>query len=179
MTLFRKLSKLELILTQCRQLYSNKEIVSILNNTAGLFFSIVQEQFMDSILLGIGSITDQEKTLKHPNLTIRALPQIITDEALKAEVESLCKVAIEKSSFVSSHRNKRIAHFDESFHLQKGTKELELATFQKIENSLEAIHSVLNLVSSRHFNTILERQFIGLRGSADELISQLRILYMK
>ena len=175
MALFRRLSKLELLLAQCRQLYSNKETVLILNDTAGLFFSVVQEQFMDSILLGISNITDNVKTLGHSNLTIKALPRKIADEALKAEVENLCEVAIEKSFFVSTHRNKRIAHFDETFHLETGSKELESVTFKKIEDALDAIHSVLDLVSIRCFKTLLERQFIGLRGSADELVAQLRI----
>jgi AbiU2 len=174
LALFRRLSKLDLLLLQCKQLYSSKETVSILNETAGLFFRVVQEQFMDSILLGISNITDKEKTLGHRNLTIRALPQMMAGEELKAEVARLCKDAIDKSSFICKHRNKRIAHFDETFHLDIGSIELDPATFQKVESSLDAIHSVLNLVSNRCFSTILGRQFIGLRRSADELVVRLK-----
>jgi len=173
MVLFRRLSRIYLLLEQCRQLYPNKETVSLLNETAGLFFNIVQEQFMDAILLSISNIIDKEDTFGHRNLTIRALPQMTADEELRSEVEKLCDFAKDKSSFIKDHRNKRIAHFDELFHLDIDSMELELATFKKIEISLDAIYSVLNLVSNKCFNNHLEMKFINLRGGADELVAQL------
>lgn len=173
MALFQRLSKITLLLEQCRQLYPNKETVSLLNETAGLFFNIVQEQFIDAILLGISKIIDNNQTCGHPNLTIRALPQMIADEELRSEVKELCNIAIEKSSFIKDHRNKRIAHFDELFHLDMGSMELESATFKKVEISLDAIYSVLNLVSNKCFNNHLEMKFINLKGGADELVARL------
>lgn len=95
------------------------------------------------------------------------------DEELRSEVEKLCDFAKDKSSFIKDHRNKRIAHFDELFHLDIDSMELELATFKKIEISLDAIYSVLNLVSNKCFNNHLEMKFINLRGGADELVAQL------
>ncbi len=174
MALFARLSKLDLLLLQCQQLYSSKETVSVLNDTAGLFFSIIQEQLMDSILLGISNITDAEKITGKNNLTIKKLPDMMPDESLKAEVKECCEKAVESSSFVRSHRNKRIAHFDEVYHLSSVPIVLDIATFQKVENALENIHSVLDLVSTKCFFTGLDRQFIGLRGSANELVAKLK-----
>jgi len=174
MALFQRLSKLQLLLEQCRQLYASENTVSILNDTAGLFFSVVQEQFMDSIMLGISNITDKAKTLGSRNLSIHALPQMIADKTLRSEVENLCREARDKSLFVLKHRNKRIAHFDEKFFLDSGSIKLDSATFHNVENALDAIHSVLNLVANKCFATILERQFINPRGSADELVVKLK-----
>jgi len=128
---------------------------------------------MDAILLGISNIIDKKSTLGHSNLTIRALPQMIADKDLRSEVEKLCDVAKDKSSFIKDHRNKRIAHFDELFHLDMDSMGLESATFKKVEISIDAIYSVLNLVSNKCFNSSLEMKFINLKGSADGLVARL------
>ncbi|MDD2892853.1 MAG: hypothetical protein PHF20_02885 [Halothiobacillaceae bacterium] len=173
MALFSRLSKLYLLLLQCQQLYSNKKTISLLNDTAGLFFSIVQEQFMDSILLGISNITDEKKTSGHKNLTIKALPDMMPNDSLRDEVQVLCEKANISSSFVKNHRNKRLAHFDETHHLSSAPKALDSATFENIENALKDIHAVLDLVSRKCFFTVLDRPFMGIRGSADELVAKL------
>jgi hypothetical protein len=174
--LHREISKLHLILEQCRQLYSNPETVSILNKTAGVFFQVVQSQFFDALLLGISRLTDKRITSSKRNLTINAISELLHDEKLKAEVESLCGNAELASQFARSHRNKRISHLDEVYYVNQESSPLNKATFAMIEESLKAIEAVISLVFSKCLNTVVEYKFINLQGSADVLVSRLKLL---
>ncbi len=99
---------------------------------------------------------------------------MITDKKLRIEIEKLCKNATDTSLPLRKHRLKRIAHFDEQFHLNNDLIKIDSITFQDLEKSLDAIHSVLKVVSTKCFNITLENSFIDLRGSASELVAKLK-----
>jgi hypothetical protein len=175
--LYREISKLYLILEQCRQLYSNAETVSVLNKTASLFFRVVQSQFFDALILGICRLTDKEKIGTRKNLSINAIHSLIEDSQLKSEVIALCDQAVSVSNFAREHRNKRISHLDLEHYKSRGSSPLDTATFAKIENSLKAIEAVIDLVFSRVFKTANQYKFINLQGSADMLVGKLKQLH--
>lgn len=151
----RKISRLHLILEQCRQLYSNTETISILNKTAGLFFNIVQSQFVDALLLGICRLTDNEKIGRNKNVSINSICLLIQDDQFKEEVSILCKQAVLESKFARDHRNKRISHSDQDYYKTRESSPLDTATFAKIENSLKTIGAVIGLVFSRLLKTTI------------------------
>ena len=174
--LHREISRLHLVLEQCRQLYSNPETVFILNKTAGVFFQVVQSQFFDALLLGISRLTDKKVTRGKSNLSINVISEFVHDEMLKSEIESLCKKAVIASQFARNHRNKRISHSDQAYYESQESSSLDTATFSKVEESLKAIEAVISLVFSRCLNTVVEYRFINLQGSANSLVCKLKQL---
>lgn len=174
----REISRLHLILEQCRQLYSNPETVLILNKTAGVFFQVVQSQFFDDLLLGISKLTDKKETCGKINISINLISEFVDNKALKAEINELCEKAVIASQFARNHRNKRISHLDKEHYDGRESKPLDIATFAKIEESLKAIESVISLVFTRCLHTVVEYRFINLQGSANALVYKLKQLKM-
>ncbi len=125
--LYRRLVELHMLWQQYRQLFGDDtETVNLLNRAAGLFFKIVQDELWDSVLLGISRMTDRPGTGKNRNLTIQSLPPMITDLALRAELQSLCEKALDLAEFAREHRNKRIAHQDHNYLSNRGSDPLDL-----------------------------------------------------
>lgn len=171
-----ELSRLYLILEQCRQLYSNPKTVSILNKNAGVFFQIVQSQFFDALLLGISRLTDKKSTGGRDNLSINAMHCLIHDDQLKAELTYLSKKAEVASQFAREHRNKRISHSDQEHYKNRESFPLNAVTFAKVEGSLKAIEDAVGLIFSRLSATTVVYKFINLEGSADALVGKLKQL---
>lgn len=114
--LYRELVELHVLWQQYRQLFGDStDTVQLLNRTAGLFFKIVQDELWDSVLLGVSRMTDPSSTGKKKNLTVLSLSPLITDSALRAEVQDLCTKAVTAAEFAREHRNKRIAHQDHNY----------------------------------------------------------------
>lgn len=174
-----EMSRLYLILEQCRQLYTTPETVSILNKTASVFFQVVQSQFFDALLLGISRLTDKAETGGRKNLSINTMCRLILDQQLNAEVFELCEQAHCLSGFAREHRNKRISHLDLKYHTNRESFPLDIATFTKIENSLKAIEKVIDLVFRRLMKTTVIYKFINLQGSADVLVGKLKQMDMQ
>jgi hypothetical protein len=175
--LYRKLVELHIIWQQYLQLFGhNEETVHLLNRTAGLFFMIVQDELWDSVLLRISRMTEPSKMRKNKNLTIQSLPPLITDLALRTEVQSLCNKAFESAKFAREHRNKRIAHQDHNYLSNQGPDPLSGISRDHVEEMLAALRATLNRID-KHFrdNTVLYEKFVDESG-ARLLIHKLRKL---
>lgn len=175
--LYRKLVELHIIWQQYLQLFGHdEETVHLLNRTAGLFFMIVQDELWDSVLLGISRMTDPPETGKNKNLTIQSLPPLISDLALRNEVQSLCDKAFESAKFAREHRNKRIAHQDHNYLSNRGSDSLSSISRDHVEEMLAVLRATLNRIDE-HFrdNTVLYEKFVDESG-ARLLIHKLRKL---
>lgn len=175
--LYRKLVELHIIWQQYRQLFGHdEETVHLLNRTAGLFFMIVQDELWDSVLLGISRMTDPPETGKNKNLTIQSLPPLISDLALRNEVQSLCDKAFESAKFAREHRNKRIAHQDHNYLSNQGPDPLSGISRDHVEQMLAALRATLNRIG-KHFrdSSVLHEEFVDESG-ARLLIHKLRKL---
>ena len=173
--LYRKLVELHILWQQYRQLFGDDtQTVHLLNRTAGLFFKIVQDELWDSVLLGVSRMTDPPATGKYKNLTIQSLPQLITDPALRAEVQSLCDKASASAEFAREHRNKRIAHQDHNYLSNRGSDPLSGISRAQVEQMLEALRAVLNRLDG-HFrdSTVMYEDFVDESG-ARLLVHKLR-----
>ncbi|HEL5053510.1 TPA: hypothetical protein UOA92_001286 [Stenotrophomonas maltophilia] len=173
--LCRKLVELHVLWQQYRQLFGgDPDTVHLLNRTSGLFFKIVQDELWDSVLLGVSRMTDPPTTGKKKNLTIQSLPPLISDTALRGEVQNLCDKALVAAEFAREHRNKRIAHQDHDYLRNRSSDPLSGISRKLIEEMLAALRDVLNRLEL-HFrdSTVIYEDFVDESG-ARLLVHKLR-----
>ncbi|MCI2243341.1 hypothetical protein L3067_01790 [Xanthomonas sp. PPL568] len=175
--LHRKLIELHIVWQQYQQLFgADAETIELLNRTAGLFFKVAQDEIWDSVLLGISRMTDPPQTGGKKNLTIHSLPMLIDDLKLRAEIEALCKGALQEASFAREHRNKRIAHQDHGYATDRAANALSGISRERVNAMLSSIGKVLNRLNLHcKDSTTLYENFVDESG-ARVLIHKLRRL---
>ena len=128
--------------------------VELLNKAAGSFFRVVQDVLVEDTILHIARLVDKPQTNRNPkkrNLTVLALPQLVTDEGLRSSADALAQQAASKADFCTDWRNRHLAHRDLSLALQKGP-ELKPASRLNIKEALAAITDALNAVSKHYLD---------------------------
>jgi hypothetical protein len=175
--LYRKLVELHIVWQQYRQLFgSEPETVQLINRTAGLFFKIVQDELWDSVLLGVSRMTDPPKTGAKENLTVQSLPAMLENSALREDVAALCKTALEDAAFAREHRNKRIAHQDRDYLIDRVSNPLSGVIRERVETMLNSLRAVLNRLDAHYRDTtVMYQDFIDESG-ARLLVSKLKKL---
>jgi hypothetical protein len=94
------------------ELFGTKsERITLLNDVAPFFFRMIQDGLWETSLLHLSRLTDPPITRvrkeEKANLTVRALPQLIGDANLKANVTKLVKDAVEATGFARDWRDGR------------------------------------------------------------------------
>ena len=141
---------LGIVWQQYMQLYgTSAENINILNQTAGLFFRVIQDELWDSVLLRIAALTDPAMMKRNKNITLRALPALVQDPVMRGEIQKLCDFALCETEYAREHRNKRIAHKDHDYHIVKGAVCLSGISRTKVEEMLTAIRNVLKYVQHK------------------------------
>lgn len=169
--------ELGIVWQQYSQLYgTSAENINVLNQTAGLFFRVIQDELWDSVLLRIAALTDPAIMNGKKNITLRALSALVLDPIMSSEIQKLCDLALAETEYAREHRNKRIAHNDHDYdyHIVKGAVRLSGISREKIEKMLTAIRNVLRYVQhkTRDVDFLYDR-FIDESGAA-LLVSKLR-----
>lgn len=152
---------------------SSVEQVELLNSAA-LFFQIVQDTLWQDILLYLCRMTDPPKSMGRENLTLRSLPDLISDPAFRAEVALLVEQAIEATAFARDWRNRHIGHRDLALALKSGVQPLASASEVQVSAALSAIHAVLNRISERLLDSTLAGDVITPFTGAATLMLLLR-----
>jgi hypothetical protein len=156
-------------------LFGERSRVDLLNQVAPAFFRMVQDIFWYDILMHIARLTDPPRSREKPNLTIRCLPELITDPDLADSVKEAIKEAEEKAKFCRDWRNRRIAHRDLHLALSESAQPLEIATRDKVQDVLSALSLVLNRVEERYVGTTTNFSWsIPALGGAHKLLNVLR-----
>lgn len=165
--LHREVIELHVIWQQYMQLYGESaETIDVLNKTAGLFFKVVQDELWDSVLLRIATLTDPPEMKGKKNLTLRALPALMPTHELRVELQGLCDKALAEADFAREHRNKRIAHNDHGYYVNKGAIQLSGISRTSVNRMLEAVRDVMNLVQVRcRDTTCLYQEFVDYSGA--------------
>lgn len=130
--------------------------IDLLNKAAPMFFRMIQDELWGTSLLNIARITDpalSQGRADRANLTIQALPALIKDATLKAEVEKLIAVTLKATEFARDWRNRLIAHRDLQVALNQATTPLADASRAQVKDALKAIAAVLNAISSHFFKS--------------------------
>ena len=129
---------------------TNPERIDLLNNAAGGFFRIVQDALWENVLLHIARLTDRPNTTGKANLTLKRLPQLVSQE-LKLDVEKRLSEVEQKAKFARDWRNRHIAHSDLALSLrEKNLIPLASASRKHVRDVLEAIVTLLNTVESHY-----------------------------
>lgn len=116
--------------------------LELLNETAPVFFWMVENVLWEDLLLHISRLTDPPETCGKLNLTIQNLPRFI-DASMKEALDKLIAMALEKTAFARDWRNRRLAHLD--LDLAIGNTEirpLKDATKMQMLDALTAIRDV-------------------------------------
>ncbi|WP_238399364.1 hypothetical protein [Pseudomonas chlororaphis] len=160
---------------QFEQLFGvNEETVQVLNSSAPSFFGIVQVQFLDAVMLGISRLTDSPENKSQKNLSIRAIPPLVSDLNVRKQVNDALKVALGATKFARDHRNKRIAHSD-LLHVQRcSAKPLPPATREKIKGGLDSICTVLETLNGHYRQSEFAYDTLIYGGGAESVVSLLR-----
>jgi hypothetical protein len=121
--------------------------INLLNEAAPLFFRIVQDSLWEDTILHIARLTDPHKSVGKENLTIQAIPYLVSDRDIAQTIFNLIEVAIRTSEFCRDWRNRRIAHRDLKLAIEEGITPLKPASHEKVKQALNSIAEVLNAVS--------------------------------
>jgi hypothetical protein len=119
------------------ELFGTKpERIELLNRAAPAFFHMLQEELWESRLLNLARLTDPTITMGKSNLTIQALPDLISDVTVKAEVAAVVETAVKSTDFCRDWRNRRIAHRDLNLALNESTTPLKAASRTQVDDAL-------------------------------------------
>ncbi len=152
--LWQEVASLHMKWAEFVEMYGSKlSRVELLNQAAPQFFRMIQDALWEEILLHIARLTDEPRSLNRKakaNLTIRNLPEFISDITTKNAVAALLDVATTKAGFCRDWRNRHIAHRDLSLALNNSAVPLEKASRKQVGEALSAIAAVLNAVDAHY-----------------------------
>jgi len=161
---------------QFRQLYAHSPAcIELLNDVAGHFFGIVQDVLWEDVILHIARLTERPTTAGQANLTLVALPPLISDTALAQEVDDLVETAKSEAAFAKKWRDKRLAHRDILVALEKGAEPLPGVSRQGVERALAAIRAVMNRLEEYYWQSEVAYSHFLATGEADDLVYYLRL----
>jgi hypothetical protein len=142
----------------------------LLNKAAPAFFRIVQDSLWEDTIIHIARLTDPPKSVGKENLTVQALPSLISAPQTAKNVANLVQIAITTSDFCRDWRNRHIAHRDLNLSIDKGVTPLKAASRKKIKQAIQAIVDVLNGVSTHYTESTTVFNIGGLHGGAGSLL---------
>src|SRR5437870_12307148 len=106
--LFHEVAALHLYWKEFLELFgTNDKRIDRLNRAAPGFFRMLQEQQFETNMLHMARLTDPPKSVGKANLTIRNLPDIVSDEGLKQQLIALVDEVKTKTAFCRDWRNRR------------------------------------------------------------------------
>ena len=127
-----------------RQLFGSEERISLLNDSGGHLFHVLQHSMLDRILLGLSRLTDPSKTGKKSNLSFAALVEQLDQQSeLKDRLSQQLGLLSESVATMREHRNKRIAHADLAA-LMDPEAALQWYKIDDIEGALSQVAELLN-----------------------------------
>ena len=166
----KELVWLHVIWQEYRVLYGTSPAqLQIANRAAGFFFRIVQDELWDSVVLRIARLTDSQKSMGKPNLTIRAFPDLLSDQNLKQELDDLISISLKKAEFAREHRHKRLAHNDLAQAIESSTP-LNGISRRNVEEMLESLRNVMNRLDAHYRNTTFMYQHFVADTGAERLL---------
>jgi len=91
---------------------SKPERIVLLNEVAPHVFRLIQDRLWETTLLHLARLTDPPKSPgdDKTNLSIKGLPDLITDGKLKEQVSKLVDEAVKSTEFARDWRNRLIGH---------------------------------------------------------------------
>jgi len=136
------------------ELQSDEATHQLMNQTAPMFFTDINELLIEYFILASANITDRPRTFgKHENFTIANLLETIDwPKTVYKELSRLNGVTQDFHDSIIDARNKLLAHFDKSTFLSDTT----LGKFAKGEDKrfIETLEEMCNLFHKSSFDCI-------------------------
>lgn len=148
--------------------------IELLNEASALFFRIIHDVFFEDTLLAIARLAGPAKSVGKLNLSIGALPPLLTDATLQSEAETLIENAKARAEFAIDWRNRRLAHRDLAIVLKQNSIALPAATREKVEESLAALRDALNHIEFFYCKSHTQYDSIPTIGDAKSLLYVIR-----
>ena len=141
-----------------RELFGHADSIRLLNAIGGRLFWDVQQLFWNDLMLRLTRLTDPPGSVGKKNLTVRRLPELCRDadpkdSDLREEVGKLVQEAVSAAEFARDWRNRRIGHADFARAKDPSPTPLAEANLRKVKAVLDAVHSVLDIISMRLLGT--------------------------
>lgn len=153
-----------------RELFADRETVDLLNSAAATFFHDLQRQTWEDVLLHLCRLTDPPKSSGKATLTVRRLPDLVSDPQLRLNLQSLADDAVQKTMFARDWRNRRLAHKELSLN-----QPLASASVEHVEDALAAIRVLMNRFEEPYLNkTVSYEQPIPALDGVKAFIAVLR-----
>jgi hypothetical protein len=152
---------------------ADKKNLDLMNRIAPHFFVVLQDTYLDSVLLGITRLLDPAKSRDKRNLTLYTLGEVLGGNAtlkLKREYEEELRALNTLAATLKLHRDKRIAHTDYGV----ATKAESLPAFfiKTVKEALARMAALVNKVTGYYYDSAT--LFDGLRGEGEHMIHLLR-----
>ncbi len=148
--LWKQLTALSIKWKEYKTLFaSSKEDVDVLNAVAPSFFWHSQRALWLDTLLHICRLTDPAQSMGKKgkeNLSVRGLPPLIHNPAVRGVVERLVADAKAKTNFARDWRNRAYAHSDLKTAKNPKLHALAKADRKRVDEALSSIGAVLNAV---------------------------------
>lgn len=159
-----------------QQLFGSEARVSLLNDSGGHLFHVIQHSMLDRLLLGLSRLTDPAETKKQENLSlVRLLDEVNQHHELRDQLSQLLSLLRESVSAMREHRNKRIAHADLAA-LTEPEKALQGYQIDDVERALRQVAEFLNAYELQRNNsqTVYDQCILPMGHDGERLIRCLK-----
>jgi hypothetical protein len=158
-----------------RQLFAKTDPrIELLNDTAALFFSVVQQALFDDVVLNLARLTDRPRTRDKDNLTLQRIADHVRDPELHSEVSHLAQAAVDACSGIRDRRNRQLAHDDLVLALATSTDPVRGISRADIESALSAVREMLNALQLHYCQSTVGYEYaVTGPGDGDALVHYL------
>ena len=137
-------------------LFGDESNFYLLHRTASYLFQIIDDIMWDDMILHLSRLVGSAKSMGKENLTVRRIPELIQDAALKSEIQELVESCQAHCAFVAEHRNKRLAHYDLEIAIQNLEASLAGVSRMEMRRAVESLQSIMQKIyahyTDRHFD---------------------------
>ena len=137
-------------LKEYRVLFSEHDVVKLLNDAGGAFMWDVQQILWRDLLLHVTRLTDRATIGKRENLSVQALPPFCERPDLQSEhpelhatVQALVDEAVAAAEAPRDWRNRRISHTDRGLAIDPDAESLAPTSLRQVQAALDAVHAVI------------------------------------
>jgi hypothetical protein len=134
---------------------------------------MIQDALWENVLMHLCRLVDSRSTFGKENLTIRRLPELVSDP-LKMEVEQAISDVLKSCDFAKDWRNRRISHSDLDLSTGASSQPLAVASRAKVREALKGLCKVLNLVEGHYTNSAVMYDFIEPRRGSKLMLHVLK-----
>ena len=161
-----------------RQLYDQgQKRVDLLNQSAALFFYVIEQSLMSEISIFVSKLTDPARKGRFENLSLYQLQERIEKHCDSVFVSSSCEFlkAVEKRCEpLRKWRDKKLAHLDLGVAMNNGVVKLPDFSREEIGGSISAISDYLNNIEGHYNDSYHAYENMVIHTDANELVAMLR-----